>query len=372
MSTDNSAKSAAGGHFPSRELLDFFIRLGLIIIAVIACEQIFAPFIPLMLWGLILAVSLYPLLHMLCARTGWSEGRGATVIVLSGILLIGGPTVALGSSFATHIFDVIGNFDAGSVSLDPPKESVKDIPVIGEKIYDAWSSAAEDFPAFIQSMQPQLGNFGKSALKSAASTAGTILFFFGSLIVAGIMMAYGRGGAEAMGRIFRRIAGERQGPSLHKLSTLTIRSVAMGVVGVAFIQSLLLGIGFLMAGIPAAGLLALIVLIVGIVQLPALLVSLPAIAYVWMAGDGGSLMNVFLTVYLLLAGFADNVLKPMLLGRGVDVPMPVVLIGALGGMVSSGIIGLFMGAVVLSVGYELFMGWVDEENPIAPEASAET
>jgi predicted PurR-regulated permease PerM len=96
------------------------------------------------------------------------------------------------------------------------------------------------------------------------------------------------------------------------------------------------------------------------VQLPAVLVSLPAIGYLWWSGDGSNVHNVIFTVYLLVAGLADNVLKPLLLGRGVDVPMPVVLIGALGGMVTAGFIGLFVGAVLLSVVYELFMQWVDQ------------
>ena len=101
-------------------------------------------------------------------------------------------------------------------------------------------------------------------------------------------------------------------------------------------------------------------LVVGILQLPALIVSLPVVAYLWGFTEHSTVINGVLTVYLLVAGAADNVLKPILLGRGVDVPMPVVLLGALGGMVGAGIIGLFIGAVVLSVGYELFMGWVDE------------
>ncbi|MFT7287574.1 MAG: putative PurR-regulated permease PerM [Halieaceae bacterium] len=346
-----------------RDLMDLFIRMGLVAFAVYACAVIFAPFMSIMMWALILAVSLYPLMQALRARTGWSPGRSATVLVLVGLLLIGVPTVMLGSSFATHIFDAVGNFDANEVTISAPGEAVRDWPVVGERVYAAWSAAHTDLPAFIEELQPQLGNFGRAAIKTAASTAATLLFFFSALIIAGIMMGYGESGAAAMGRIFRRIAGEEKGASLHRLATLTVRSVATGVVGVAFIQALLLGVGFMLAGIPAAGLLALVVLVIGILQLPALIVSIPAIAFVWGMGDSGTLMQVVLTVYFIVAGAADNVLKPMLLGRGVDVPMPIVLLGALGGMVGAGIVGLFVGAVVLSVGYELFMGWVDQVPP---------
>ncbi|WOJ93332.1 AI-2E family transporter [Congregibacter variabilis] len=357
MSVDiNAAKK-----FLSRDFMDFCIRLGLIVVVVVACERIFAPFLPIMLWGVILAVSLYPLFLSLCRRTGFSPGHTATLMVVLGILLLGVPTVMLGSSFATHIFDVVGNFDVSAATVSAPDASVKDWPVVGERVFDAWSFAHTDLPGFVESLQPQLGNFSKSALKAAASTAGTLLFFFGALIIAGVMMAYGESGTAAMGRIFRRMVGEQKGSVMHTITTLTVRSVATGVVGVAFIQALLLGVGFMMAGIPAAGLLALVVLVIGILQLPALLVSLPAIAFVWGMGDGGTVVNVALTVYFVVAGIADNVLKPMLLGRGVSVPMPVVLLGALGGMMGAGIVGLFVGAVILSVGYELFMGWVDED-----------
>ena len=200
--------------------------------------------------------------------------------------------------------------------------------------------------------------------------------FLGALIVAGIMMAFGRSGSDAVNHILCRIAGREQGSKVHTLATMTTRSVAAGVLGVALIQAILLGVGFMLAGVPAAGLLALIVLLLAIMQLPATLVSLPVILWLWNSGDGGTVMNVIWTVYFVLAGLADNVLKPMLLGRGVDAPMPVILIGALGGMVSSGFIGLFTGAVILAVGYQIFMQWVatksEDEGADQAEAPEET
>jgi predicted PurR-regulated permease PerM len=139
---------------------------------------------------------------------------------------------------------------------------------------------------------------------------------------------------------------------------MTVRSVAAGVIGVAFIQALLLGVGFKFAGVPGASVLALAVLIVGILQIPALIFSLPVVAYLWVGGDGSTTSNIVWSIYLVLAGLTDNVLKPLLLGRGVEAPMPVILIGALGGMVSAGLVGLFVGSVALALGYQLFMEWV--------------
>jgi predicted PurR-regulated permease PerM len=222
--------------------------------------------------------------------------------------------------------------------------------------------AARDLPALLEKMQPQLGTISKAVLGMVANTAGGVLSFLISLIIAGIMMAYGQAGSEAMLQITSRLTGPEKGPRFHKLSTATIRSVAMGVIGVAFIQALLVGVGFIVADIPAAGILAIIVLILGIAQLPATLITLPVIAFLWWSGDS-TIMNVVFSVYLLVAGMSDNVLKPMFLGRGVDAPMPIILIGALGGMVTGGMIGLFLGAVLLTLGYKIFMEWVaDTEN----------
>ena len=143
-----------------------------------------------------------------------------------------------------------------------------------------------------------------------------------------------------------------------KLSIATIRAVSLGVVGVAAIQAILIGLAVLLAGIPVAGVLAVIALILGIAQVPALLITLPVIVYIWASGDYSTGAAIAHTIILLVTGMADNVLKPMMLGRGVDVPMPVILIGALGGMASGGVLGMFVGATALALGYELSQNWV--------------
>ncbi|MGB6995184.1 MAG: AI-2E family transporter [Thermoanaerobaculia bacterium] len=344
----------------SRDLVELMIRVGLIAFLVVMAGRIFAPFMGLMLWALILAVAHYPLHRRLASMLGGRQGSAATVLVVIGLLLIGIPTAMLGSSFAGQIHTVIEAFTSNSVTVKPPNPAIAEWPLVGERLHAAWSAAAADLPAFLERMQPQLGNMAEWALSMAAGTMGAVLMFLGAWLIAGVMMAFGESGSAATGQIFSRLAGAERGPKLQVLSTATIRSVATGVIGVAFIQALLLGIGFVFAGVPAAGVLALIVMIVGIVQLPASLISLPVIGYLWWAGEASTTSNVIWTVYLVVAGLADNVLKPVLLGRGVDAPMPIVLIGALGGMVSAGIVGLFIGAVLLAVGYQIFMDWVNE------------
>ena len=339
---------------------DTLIRLGLAAFLVVLSAQVFAPFTGLMMWALILAIALYPLHLKLVSKLGGKPGRAATVIVLAGLLLIGGPTLLIGESFASHLHDAYAKFENGGLAIDPPSEKVAEWPLVGKKVYAAWSAAAENLPAFIEEQRPQLQSISKKVLAIGASTAGGVLTFLGSLIIAGIMMAYGVSGSNAMRDIYVRLTGPDKGPRLQKLSVATVRSVATGVIGVAFIQALLLGVGFIFAGVPGAGPLAMLVMVLGIMQLPAALVSIPVIIYLWVGGDASTTSNIIFTVYLLVAGLADNVLKSLLLGRGVDVPMPVILLGALGGMVSAGIIGLFIGAIVLAVGYQIFMDWVAE------------
>jgi predicted PurR-regulated permease PerM len=359
-------ENSAYRQFLSEDMLDVLVRVGLIAILAVMCFRIFAPFLNLMLWGLILAVALYPLHQRIARSIGQKQGRAAVLLVLGALLIIGGPTVMLGSAFAGQIHDTFAAFSSNSVTIKAPDPSIAQWPIIGEKLYSAWNAAATDLPAFLDSLQPQLGDLSSKLLSAAASTMGSVLFFLGALIIAGIMMAFGESGSAATERIMSRLTDQANGPRLHRLTGATIRSVATGVIGVAFIQALLLGVGFMFAGVPMAGLLALVVMLVGIVQLPATIISLPVIGYLWWAGDdAATTSNIIWSVYLLVAGLADNVLKPVLLGRGVEAPMPIILIGALGGMVAAGIVGLFIGAVLLAVGYQLFMDWVNQ-----PESGA--
>jgi predicted PurR-regulated permease PerM len=192
------------------------------------------------------------------------------------------------------------------------------------------------------------------------------LQFLAAFVVAGILMAYGEMGASGSRAIFERVIGRGRGEPFARLSTSTIRAVAQGVVGIAFVQAILVGLALLVAGVPWAGVLAAITLVLSIAQVPALIVILPAIAYIWTSGNYGSGAAIAYTVILLLSGLADNVLKPLMLGRGVDAPMPVILLGALGGMATGGILGMFVGATLLALGYQIFTSWVTTD----PDSSA--
>ncbi|HKP80568.1 MAG TPA: AI-2E family transporter [Pyrinomonadaceae bacterium] len=339
-------------------LWDTLMRVALIGALAVLCFQVFSPFLHLIVWSIILAVTLYPLHRMLARRIGGRQGLTSAILVILGVILIVVPVWLLINSFADSIQSLVSAVQQNTLHVPPPREGVKNWPIVGNNLYEVWSKAHTDFPALVQTMQPKIGDLARSALSMVASIGGTMLLFLASFVVANIIMAYGDSVARGGQAIFSRVAGSSRGEALAKLALSTIRAVALGVVGVAAIQSLLIGLALLLAGIPVAGVLAIVSLVLGIAQVPALVVTLPVIIYIWAGGQYSTTAAIVHTIILLLTGIADNVLKPLMLGRGVDIPMPVILFGALGGMASGGILGMFVGATVLALGYELFTTWV--------------
>lgn len=346
-------------------VIETVVQVVLLALLAYACAHILSPFANLLLWALILAVTLNPVNRRLADALGGRRGRAATLLVLAILALIGTPTVLLTTSLAADAVSAYRAFEQGTLAVPPPQDAVAGWPMVGPPLHAAWTEAAANFSTFLAEHREQLRSIARWTMGAAGSSVATLLFFTGAFIIAGVMMAYADSGTGALRRLCCRAAGEARGKQLHTLAVATTRSVAAGVVGVAFIQAVLFGVGFLLADVPAAGLLALAALVLGIVQIPALIFTVPAIAWLWLGSDHGTIANTVFTVYFLLAGLADNVLKPMLLGRGVDAPMPVILLGALGGMVSSGLMGLFTGAVLLAMGYQLLMAWVDRITPAA-------
>ena len=350
----------------SSRLLDVLIRAAFIGVLASLCYVVFAPFLTLMVWAVVLAVALYPLHQSLARRIGGKQGLAATILVLAGGLLIVTPTALLVDSFGSSIHDLVNAVQHNTLEIPAPREGIRDWPIVGKRIHDVWSRAHSDLPGLVQSMQPKIGELARKGLSIVAGIGIGMLQFLASFIVAGILMAYGESGARGSRAIFERIMGNERGEPFARLSTATIRAVAQGVIGIAFIQAILVGLALLVAGVPWAGVLAGITLVLGVAQVPAFIVILPAIAYIWSSGSYGGGAAVGYTIMLLLAGMADNVLKPLMLGRGVDAPMPVILLGALGGMATGGILGMFVGATLLALGYQIFMGWVATN----PEAGA--
>jgi len=338
------------------QAIEIAIRLGLIFLILAWCLQILSPFISLIAWGGIIAVAIYPLFLKLADKLGGKKKLAVILIAVISIAAILIPVISLSGSLVDSATKVGNSIGTGVVHISPPSESVRDWPLIGEKTYNFWQEASVNLSALLGKYPDQLAAIGKKMLGLAAGVGIGILQFLISMLIAFVFIASADTINTALLKLARRLSGDH-GEGLLFMSEKTVRSVAVGVIGIAFIQAFLAGIGMMIAGVPAAGLLAIIIMVIGIAQLPPLLVLIPVIIYLFSGDSTG--MAVFFLVWSVMVSASDMVLKPLLLGRGVDAPMMVILLGAIGGMITSGIVGLFIGAVILAVGYKLFQAWIE-------------
>lgn len=357
----NSIQSSDDQAFVRRSL-NAALQIGLIFALASWCLMIIYPFIGLVAWAAIIAIALYPLHLKLSARIGGREKWSATIIVLIGLSIVLAPTISLTGSSIEAAHELAQGLEAGTLSVPAPSDEVAEWPLIGTDVHKLWSDAAVNLEATLSNHSEQVKAFSSWLLRFVASTTMGILGFVVSIIIAGVFMVGAQSSYQAFRAVGHRLGGE-QGANFTDLSVATVRSVAKGVLGVAFIQTLLAAIGLLVMDIPGAGIWATIILLLAIMQLPPILVLGPIAFWVFSTADTVP-ATVFL-VYSVFVSFSDAILKPMLLGRGVDVPMLVILLGAIGGMITAGIIGLFVGAVILALGYKLFMFWLNPEEELS-------
>jgi predicted PurR-regulated permease PerM len=346
--------------------LEAAIRIGLVALLLYWCFKIGQPFIEIIIWGIVIAVAIHPGYDRLKSALGGRGRLAATLITLFALIVLLVPTYMLSDSLINAVQEYSANIDKGTLRVPPPPESVRSWPVIGEPLHTFWNLASNNLAAALSKITPQLKKFGIPLLSTAAGAGVGILKFVVSIIIAGVLLANAVGGGRAASTIARRLTGE-QGTKAVELAEATVRSVTLGILGVAVIQTLLAGLGFLVVGVPGAGLWALLVLILAVVQLPTILILGPIIVYVF--ATASTVIAVMFAIWSLLVGMSDAFLKPLLMGRGVDVPMLVIFIGAIGGFIASGIIGLFVGAIILALGYKLFLLWLNEETQPKAELS---
>jgi predicted PurR-regulated permease PerM len=234
---------------------------------------------------------------------------------------------------------------------------VADWPIIGQPLYDTWHLATVNLEAFLTKIAPQLQALAPKLFSAVAGLVTTVLLSIVSIIIAGVLLVNAESAEKTAHRMFKVLMGE-QGKDFTQLAGATIRSVVQGVLGVAIIQALISGLGMLIFDIPAAGLWTIIVLFLAVIQLPPILVLGPIAAYAFTIMDTTPAV-IFLIFSIIVSG-SDALLKPLFLGRGVDVPMLVILLGAIGGMMLGGIIGLFVGAVALALAYKVYQAMITE------------
>jgi len=350
-----------------RQAIEIAINLGLIIIVVAWCLQILRPFVSIIIWAAVIAIAVYgPFLSL---QRALGDRRKLAVVLLAtiGLALVIIPAWMFAGSLIQSGTEVSQNLADGTLKIPPPSTSVKDWPLIGDPLYASWASAASDLEDFLQKHSVQVRSVLGTILSKAAGAGIGVLQFIFSIVIAAVFLAHAEKTKLAMQRFCRRLMADR-GDEMLNLSVATIRSVVNGVLGIAAIQALLGGLGMFLVGVPATGLWALLILILVIAQLPALLILGPVIVYVFSVES--TTVAVIFMIWSLVVSMSDLVLKPLMLGKGVEAPMLVILLGAIGGMIMSGIIGLFVGAVVLALGYKLFQAWLDLGEPVSETGQA--
>ncbi|QBG35615.1 AI-2E family transporter [Litorilituus sediminis] len=343
----------------NQRVIDIAIKLGAIAIILAWCFEILRPFILIIVWAAILAVALKPLHNKLTKLLRGSSKAASTLIALIGIAILAIPAAHLTSSAIDSAQHFYSGMEQGTIKIPVPNESVKEWPIIGEKSYSFWQAAYQDIQKVASQYASQIKNLSGALLSAAAGLGVGILQFIVSLIIAVVFMAKSQACHTGTQRFMTRLMGAN-GVRTISTTVATIRSVATGVLGVAVIQSLLSGVGLLIADIPAAGIWAIAVLILAIAQLPPIIILGPIAAYYFSVAD--TTPAVVFLVFSIIVSSSDAFLKPLFLGRGMDIPMLVILLGAIGGMLLSGIIGLFVGAVVLALGYQLMMDWLAQTD----------
>lgn len=340
----------------SEDAIDSAIKIALLFLLVIWCFNIVKPFAMPVLWGIILAVALFPLFNLLKRLLGVSNKLTATLLTLITLAILIVPTIMLTSSMIDSGKQLSNKIESGTLTIPMPSDSVKEWPLIGEQTHQAWSLASTNLEAAANKYKEQIKDIGKTLLSGVAGAGGTVLQFILSLIIAGVLLANAEWGQKLAHALAIRVAGSN-GEEFASLAGNTLKSVAQGLVGIALIQGVLSAFGLLVMDVPAAGVWVVLIVFLAIIQLPPILILGPIAAYVFTTHD--TTPAVLFLIYALIVSVSDAFLKPMLLGRGVDIPMLIILLGAIGGMILSGIIGLFVGAVVLSLGYKLFIAWLD-------------
>jgi predicted PurR-regulated permease PerM len=344
---------------PIRRTAETAIRLAILFLLLYWCYTIIKPFIDILLWSVIFAVALYPLYNWIHIKLGNKKTLSAVIIVLIMLFALLLPGLLFAKSLYEGVALLREQYQNSGNIIPEASEKVSEWPVAGPFLFEKWNSFSQHMGDTLKEYAPQIKQVLVGLFSSVASAGAAFLKLIISVIVAGFLLVSSEKAGKLSFEVFVKLVGDK-GAEFAAMAEKTIRTVIKGILGVAFIQSFLFGIGMVVAGVPAAGLWVILSLIFGIVQIGIFPVSIPVIIYVFATKSTG-IAIVFL-IWSIIVSFIDNILKPILLGQGAVVPMPVIFIGAIGGFIASGLVGLFTGAVIFSVGYKLFLFWLEDKN----------
>ncbi|WP_051238797.1 AI-2E family transporter [Gaetbulibacter saemankumensis] len=341
----------------SKTTTTLFIRILILALLILWAALLVKPFLGVLAWAVILAVAIYPLHQKIVALVGEKRKKlASTILTIVAVALIAIPTYSLFSSVIDSTSKTIQQIKDDTLVIVPPTEKVKDWPM-GDKIYKQWKNASEDLESYASNHKDFILDKGEGIISSFLGIMGTLVLLIVSLIIAVVFMHSADGQYKSVIKLSEKLVG-KDGEDLVIMSRNTIRSVVKGILLVAIIQSLLSFIGFKLFGLPAAGLFSLLILFAAIVQLPVTLAIIPPIIVMYSVSDNGT-ANLIFTIYIIAVSLVDNFLKPVLLSKGLETPTVIIFLGAIGGVMLHGIIGLFVGTVVLALMYRLYVYWVN-------------
>ena len=344
-----------------KNVINLTVKLGVLLLLFFWCFSIIQPFITPVVWAIVIAVSMYPLYVMMLGKMGGKKGLTGTLLTIILLTLLLAPVIMFSGSMVEGIQSLSAALEQGTLKVPAPSTNVKEWPLIGDKVYSVWQLASTNMDQAILKFTPQLKTIGKAAFSAVMGGGAGILQFVISIIIAGVFMVNAEASVKAVQAFVTKLS-PKNGVEFVSMSGATIRSVAQGVIGIGIVQASFIGLGFWAVDIPGAGLWTLLILILSIAQLPPMIIILPVLAYVFSLEDMSTITLVLFTAWSVFGGILDGLLKPFVMGRGVDVPMLVILLGAIGGMIVSGILGLFIGAIILALGYMLYTQWLETDK----------
>ena len=340
------------------DVFELAVKLSLFFVLVYCAAMLLQPFLFVALWSLILLVTLHPAYSWMSKRLGGRRKLAALLVTVISLLIVTGPIVWLGLSMIDGIASFSRELNAGAIVIPPAPERIRNWPIIGGQLFDLWNLASSNLKEAVAEALPYLSPLTTMARRIAEGVATGIPTFLVSLLIAGALFPAAPSLIEALRTVSRRLLPVR-GQELLELTGATIRNISQGVVGLSFLQAILAGVGLLVAGVPGAGLLAVAVLIFGILQIQGIL-FIPVFLWIWTSFDFKTALG--LTAYLGPVSVLNNVLSPIVMAHGLKTPMIVIFIGLMGGIVAHGIIGLFIGPIILAVTWELFTAWIKHEE----------
>lgn len=335
--------------------IDVVLRVGLVALLIGWCVWIAQPFILPLLWGAIIAVALDPAHERLARGLGQRPGLAGGLLAAAGILLMVGPLAGLGVALAGSVRDLATRAIRGELVVPPPPDGLATIPLIGPALDEYWQLASTNLRELLEQLEPQIREAATWLLGFAGSLGLGFLSGLFAVVVAGVLLAWRDRIVPTVHRLAVRIAGERGEPLL-LLGEATVQAVARGIVGTAFVQALLATAGFMVAGVPGGPLWGFLVFVLGLVQIGAFPVMIPVA--IWAFSTMSALPLVLFLVWTVLVSLVDNVLRPLWIGAGARVPLLVLLVGVIGGLLAHGLLGLFVGPVVVALGYTLLTAWL--------------